>query len=355
MSDEPPIETENAIYLIGFESHHRHDDTVLKNPVVDAFSFERGEIDYRASNVQERMEAAKGYLGERRPPVFIVDIPATEEQLRSLSRRVANAYALRATAAVVLGREIYGLIKAQRAKKKSMQPPAEKKKSRVREKLSMLAAKLKNTSAGRKLAQYYASVLSREKQMNPARRKLLKTGVVLGALVAAEGVSPDILREVPQTREFAETIDIAHRDVVRALRNAVIAERLDSIVAPKLRQELLTRGEDRKPVIAVVLGRSHIGFEVYLRKPQFRQKALQKFSKEIQEIRYRRDEFIDTFRYDPLKRGYVPKQMQVPRLSKENKPGPQARMSRRGFFRYAARKSMDFAARRVSGRIRRML
>ncbi|GEM_PF-2063433 len=336
------IETKNAIFKVGYEwSHDKHDDYVLGENV-DAFCFERGDQFLRAKDIQERIQEAEKYLYGRKPSVFIVDIYATKGQLKSTQRRIEGSMALRAAAATVLGREIYRLIKSRRAKKKAMQPPKEKKKSRAMERLSQIAAKLKDTRAGKVLANYYAALISKEQRMNPARRKFLKTSAVLGAVAAAEAISPELLREISPTREFAERIDIAHGDVVRALRNAVHAERLDSIVAPMLAREL-----GRKPVIGIMLGgrfTGHTGFEAQLKNPALRRQTFKKFSHEIENMPFpKRREYIDSFRYDPRTQRYAPKVIKIPKLSGH----PQASLSRRGLFRTVARESIGFAEGRV--------
>ncbi len=304
------IETSNAVYLIEFESpHERSDDEVLSRNV-DAYSFEHLGVGFESDLVSGWVNQNR-FAGNRRPPIFLVDVPIEEGHEKSLARRVRGAWVLRALAAGVAlsgpAKKLYRVAAKKIRKSALTETQSEKKGSRAKEKLSPRAA---------------------------GRRSILKGMLAAGALGIADAISPDLLRVVPQTRRFAETLDVAHHDFIRAGRNAVLAERLDSVVAPHLARQL-----GRKPVIGVVLGTAHKGFEVQLKDPQFRRQTLNAFSLDIQRLKWHSGEFIDTYYFDAKKGRYVPRQMRVPPLvpKQESKPKPQVRLTRRGFGKELAK------------------
>lgn len=290
------IETKNAVYVIGYEMHSSPNRKVVDQRASDAFIFEEPGIHDISKQASEQRVTQRLQGTANKPPVFLVDVQTTAGQIRESSTRTWASIALKGLVALGAGREVRKAWK----KRRQVAQDSEKtqKLSRMQKIFNSRAGKwVKKTRGVKVLSQFSSKLKSKAVAMKPGRRKFLKGAAGASLIAASEAISPEILRQVPQTRGLAENLD---KDFVVAGRNAIIAQRLEAEIAPRLAQKL-----GRKPIITVALGMAHRGFEAQLKDANLRQKTINRFEGDIRTLMPGPANSLRHFTYDTLKGEYV--------------------------------------------------
>jgi len=236
----PPIETPNGIYVLSLESHTHRDysglrsrkfDAVVMEPAVEGISLPIAESVYRASNAD----------------IFVLDAMPTEEAIKDFDRRIKTGQrlSLRGWDLVAIGGV---LVLAQNAKKlKKINTKMTRRAFLGLGAGAIIGGELMGSLTGQALLN---SLASQPGELHGAKK----------AIVSAA----------------AKETGLSFRTVADA-RNAVLAHKLDSMLAPSLQEYL-----HRKPVIAVQIGAGHAGMADYLRDERKRILALHRLLPRIE-------------------------------------------------------------------------
>lgn len=286
------IETPNAVYSITFGDREitdrpRYDlidERILQNNP-DALM-----VEFAGARPHHHIIDLLVANSKTKPPVFLVDVFSSK-------RQVEYAYSKQNWGLLVktigVGAATALLIRKAYLAKKKRSPMLQEVQSKAG------IAFFDKWYWSRKVQNFLRRFRKKELEMNPARRKFLKIGAFALLGLLSEGIDPIVGRATPGVRGISERIDLLWKNFTVTGRNALIAERLESFVAPRV-----THGNGKKPEISVVMGNGHKGIMAQLTNPTLRRKTLQTFRQELLELPDGSKQ-IGVYRYDSVTRKYV--------------------------------------------------
>lgn len=225
-----PIETEHAIYVVSFEMHIAPDYSWIDHQACDAVVAEGKMSELYTSGL-------KAFLKKVKKPVILLDPYPTKDELKSFDYR---GYLRNGGWSVLTALGVVGIT---------------------------------------------AGFLERKKNPKRVTRRLLLGG---GAALAASQLLTPTFLTIPVyfpgrlglrnllLGPLGKIMDF-NEPIIGASRNAIIAEKLESTMAPMLMKEL-----GRKPKILIQIGAAHASLVDYLRNPKRRAATIEKFRVRIE-------------------------------------------------------------------------
>lgn len=300
MGYSKPIETENAIYVINFENHGSPNFDVLKSY---RFDYAVGEQKMNFEHDSAVSSGLRKFAEKTNLPILLVDpLPANSEQMRYTLYGAGGVLGIGASALML-----------RALSRTATNARREKRKLSRREWFRMIGL---GVTSGVLSAPTLLTIIHKFRTSS-------KDGVV--------DTEESIVRWMRKMDEF-------FLPIVAKGRNAVIAEKVDGSLAPKLKQEL-----GRKPRILIHLGASHTGIVRMLQQPAERRETLKEMGDSI--LKGLENEHLDKafrVRWDPRKGAFdvkIEKTELIALLHNERRGGmapikrrEPASMTRRGLF-----------------------